>query len=74
MHGSAQEQPVGDPVRIEVPFGNFYLRDSNRSVILVASGTGFAPIKSIVESAIQRGWQRPMRQQPPCSWRWNRVR
>jgi CDP-4-dehydro-6-deoxyglucose reductase/3-phenylpropionate/trans-cinnamate dioxygenase ferredoxin reductase subunit len=51
---------VGDPVRIEVPFGNFYLRDSNRSVILVASGTGFAPIKSIVESAIQRGGQRPM--------------
>jgi NAD(P)H-flavin reductase/ferredoxin len=51
---------VGDPVRIEVPFGDFYLRDSNRAVVLVASGTGFAPIKSIVETAIHTGIERPV--------------
>ncbi len=51
---------VGDPARIEVPFGDFYLRDSNRAVVLMASGTGFAPIKSIVETAIHTGVERPM--------------
>jgi NAD(P)H-flavin reductase/ferredoxin len=51
---------VGDPLRIEAPFGDSYLRASSRSVILLASGTGFAPIKSIVETAIHAGHHRPM--------------
>jgi CDP-4-dehydro-6-deoxyglucose reductase/3-phenylpropionate/trans-cinnamate dioxygenase ferredoxin reductase subunit len=51
---------VGDALQIEVPFGDFYLRASGRRVILLASGTGFAPIKSIVETAIHTGQQRPM--------------
>lgn len=51
---------VGDPLRIEVPFGDFHLRASKRSAILVATGTGFAPIKSIVETAIHAGQCRPM--------------
>jgi len=32
-----------------------------RRIILLASGTGFAPIKSIVEDALRRGNKRPMR-------------
>jgi len=51
---------VGDPLRIEVPFGDFFLRESDRPVVLLASGTGFAPIKSIVETAIHRRNDRPM--------------
>jgi NAD(P)H-flavin reductase/ferredoxin len=51
---------VGDPLRIEVPFGDFYLRASNRLVIFLASGTGFAPIKSMIETAIHAGLARPM--------------
>jgi NAD(P)H-flavin reductase/ferredoxin len=51
---------VGDPLQIEVPFGDFYLRASERPVILLASGTGFAPIKSIIETAIHSGQHRPM--------------
>ena len=51
---------VGDPLQIEVPYGDFYLRASERSVILLASGTGFAPIKSIIEMAIYAGNRRPM--------------
>ena len=36
--------------RIEGPFGSFYLReDSTKAMILLASGTGFAPIKAIIE-------------------------
>jgi CDP-4-dehydro-6-deoxyglucose reductase len=40
-------------LRFEGPLGSFYLReDSDRPVILVAGGTGFAPIKAIVEHAL----------------------
>ena len=37
-------------LRIEGPFGSFYLReDSTKPMVLLASGTGFAPIKAIIE-------------------------
>jgi NAD(P)H-flavin reductase/ferredoxin len=51
---------AGDPLQVELPYGDFYLRASERSVILLASGTGFAPIKSIIETAIHAGNRRPM--------------
>jgi CDP-4-dehydro-6-deoxyglucose reductase/3-phenylpropionate/trans-cinnamate dioxygenase ferredoxin reductase subunit len=51
---------VGDPLQVEIPFGDFHLRPSGRPVILLASGTGFSPIKSMVETAIQSGYERPM--------------
>jgi CDP-4-dehydro-6-deoxyglucose reductase len=40
-------------LRFEGPHGSFYLReDSDKPVILVAGGTGFAPIKAIIEHAL----------------------
>ena len=51
---------VGDTLQVEAPYGDFYLRASDRPVILLASGTGFAPIKSMVETAIHAGHRRPM--------------
>jgi len=50
-----------DILRLEGPLGSFFLReDSAKPVVFVASGTGFAPIKSIIESAFHRGIARPM--------------
>jgi CDP-4-dehydro-6-deoxyglucose reductase len=50
-----------DILRLEGPLGSFFLRDeSPKPVVFVASGTGFAPIKSILESAFKRGASRPM--------------
>lgn len=47
--------------RVEGPFGSFYLReDSDRPMILLASGTGFAPIKAIVEQLQRTGSRRPV--------------
>ncbi len=52
---------VRDILRFNGPHGSFYLReDSSRPMILVAGGTGFAPIKAIVEHAIAENCQRPM--------------
>ncbi len=45
-----------DVLRIEAPLGTFYLReDSGKPIIMIASGTGFAPIKAMCESALESG-------------------
>jgi len=50
-----------DILRMEGPLGTFFLReDSAKPIVFVASGTGFAPIKSIIESALHKGVKRPM--------------
>ena len=50
-----------DILRFEGPLGTFFLReDSPKPIVLLASGTGFAPIKAIVEQALHQGIQRPM--------------
>jgi CDP-4-dehydro-6-deoxyglucose reductase len=42
---------VRDILRLEGPLGTFFLReDSDKPIVMIASGTGFAPIKAIVES------------------------
>ena len=51
---------VGDQLRFEGPLGTFTLHESERPIIFVAGATGFAPIKSIVEDAFQRGIRRTM--------------
>lgn len=43
-----------DMVRFEGPFGSFYLRENDRPIIMLASGTGFAPIQAIIQSLLQR--------------------
>ena len=50
-----------DILRLEGPLGTFFLReDSEKPIVFVASGTGFAPIKSIIEHALHKGIARPM--------------
>jgi len=51
-----------DILRFEGPLGTFFLREeSDKPIVFVASGTGFAPIKAIIEAAFQKGVTRPMR-------------
>lgn len=48
-------------MRFKGPMGSFFLReDSDKPIIFVASGTGFAPVKGIIEHAIHHGIQRQM--------------
>lgn len=48
-------------LRIEGPFGSFFLReDSDKPIVLLASGTGFAPIKSLIEQLQHLGSKRPI--------------
>jgi CDP-4-dehydro-6-deoxyglucose reductase len=50
-----------DILRFEGPLGTFFLRDdSEKPIVLLASGTGFAPIKAIIEHAVFKNLNRPM--------------
>ncbi len=50
---------VGEHLRVEGPLGTFVAReDSERPMIFMAGGTGFAPIKAIVEHFIALGTRR----------------
>ena len=52
---------VRDILRFEGPLGTFYLReDSDKPVVMVASGTGFAPIKAMCEAAFEKNLSRPI--------------
>lgn len=51
----------GDPLTVELPYGEFSLdHDSDRPAVLVATGTGFAPVKSIAEDQLKRRADRPL--------------
>jgi len=57
VFGAMKEKEIQ---RIEGPFGSFFLReDSDKPIVLLASGTGFAPIKAIIEHMRHHGITRP---------------
>ena len=57
VFGAMKEKDI---LRIEGPFGSFFLReDSNKPMVLLASGTGFAPIKALIEHMQHKGITRP---------------
>jgi CDP-4-dehydro-6-deoxyglucose reductase, E3 len=46
-------------LRLEAPFGNFFLREnSDKPIIFVAGGTGFAPVKGIIEHMLHNNIKR----------------
>ena len=50
-----------DILRFEGPLGTFFLReDSTKPIIFLASGTGFAPIKAMIQQAFFKRISRPI--------------
>jgi CDP-4-dehydro-6-deoxyglucose reductase, E3 len=57
VFGAMKERDI---LRMEGPFGSFFLReDSPKPIILLASGTGFAPIKAMIEHLKLKASDRP---------------
>lgn len=53
VFGAMKEREL---LRFEGPLGTFYLREeSPKPIVMVASGTGFAPIKAMIEYAFRKG-------------------
>jgi len=58
VFGAMKEKDI---LRFQGPYGSFFLREeSTKPMILLAGGTGFAPIKALVEHAIHHNIARPM--------------
>jgi CDP-4-dehydro-6-deoxyglucose reductase len=61
-HRVFTELKSGDLLRIEGPLGTFVPREhSERPLLFVAGGTGFAPVKALIEHFLHLGTLRPMR-------------
>ncbi len=45
---------VGDEVFFNGPYGEFYLRDTDREIVFIAGGSGMAPIESILRDMAER--------------------
>jgi CDP-4-dehydro-6-deoxyglucose reductase len=58
VFGAMKEKEI---LRLEGPFGSFFLREegATKPIVLLASGTGFAPIKAIVEHMRFKNDSRP---------------
>ena len=57
VFGTMKEKDI---LRIEGPFGSFFLReDSDKPMVFLASGTGFAPLKALLEHMQHCGITRP---------------
>ncbi len=48
----------GDTITLNGPYGDFYLRDTQKEVICIAGGSGLAPIKSILHQMAEQGIHR----------------
>ena len=58
VFGSMKEKDI---LRIEGPMGSFFLReDSSKPMVFLASGTGFAPLKALLEHMQHCGITRPV--------------
>jgi len=58
VFGSMKEKDI---LRIEGPMGSFFLReDSEKPMVFLASGTGFAPLKALLEHMQHCGIERPV--------------
>ncbi len=47
-------------LRIRGPLGSFYIHESERPVILMGGGTGFAPLKGMLEQMMAQGLEKPV--------------
>jgi naphthalene 1,2-dioxygenase ferredoxin reductase component len=59
---AATKLSVGDRVQVDGPYGACWLRPSHAGpIVAVAGGSGLAPMKSIVETALASGMRQPIR-------------
>jgi CDP-4-dehydro-6-deoxyglucose reductase, E3 len=52
--------PAGSLLRIEGPIGQFVYREQSSPLLMIAGGTGFAPLKSMLRHILEGGIDRPI--------------
>ncbi len=51
---------LGLPVTVDGPYGDFWLRPAEAPLMLVAGGSGLAPLLALLQDAAAKGCQRPV--------------
>lgn len=51
----SQRAAPGDEMTVTGPFGRFYLRPAQRPILMVAGGTGLAPMLSMLDTMVAQG-------------------
>jgi len=62
------DREIDETARFHGPHGLFVLKPEVEDVILVATGTGVAPFRSMVSATLRTGWQRPACQSERRVW------
>lgn len=57
VFGDLEEKAV---LRLEGPLGTFFVRESDRPILMMAGGTGFAPLKGMIEDSLAERLERPI--------------
>ncbi|MEW9899226.1 fatty acid desaturase [Chitinivorax sp. PXF-14] len=55
-----ERELIGETVRVDGPAGDFWLREGRTPLLLVAGGSGLAPILALLQQAAQDGCSRPV--------------
>ncbi len=58
--GLFSTSPAGSLLRIEGPIGQFVYQESSSPLLMIAGGTGFAPLKSMLRHILEGGIDRPI--------------
>jgi Na+-transporting NADH:ubiquinone oxidoreductase subunit F len=48
----------GDPAKVNGPYGDFFLRETDREILFIAGGSGIAPIRSMLYQMAEEGNER----------------
>ncbi|MDO9234999.1 MAG: 2Fe-2S iron-sulfur cluster binding domain-containing protein [Aquabacterium sp.] len=51
---------IGQPVSVEGPAGDFWLRPADAPLLLIAGGSGLAPVVALLQEALNAGVSRPV--------------
>ncbi len=67
---------VGDKIQAMAPLGTFVLRDETRDMVFIATGSGVAPFRSMINDQLEKGTKRNLfliyghRYEPDLVYRW----
>lgn len=55
-----EQSLIGQTVTVEGPMGDFWLRSADAPLLMVAGGSGLAPVLAMLEDALAQGVKRPV--------------
>ncbi|MEL7400640.1 MAG: 2Fe-2S iron-sulfur cluster binding domain-containing protein, partial [Pseudomonadota bacterium] len=59
--GAINQQPLlGESITVKGPLGDFWLRPANNPIIMIAGGSGLAPIIAMLEAEVKQSRHRPL--------------